>query len=277
MLLATEQKIAEIIIHCFRGAPRLSAREIAARVAKVRRVTDRAVFKELAKLVDQGVLVRLRGRYAVKVTWLLELLQLGDDLKNQSLRRESLDFQVPKPGQRLRWRFRDLRRMDAFWVQLMFVLFSVSSSKRMYVWSPHFWFHLLDLKKELQAMRAMRTGGNKHYLIIGADTYVDRLPARYWNKAVYEWSFAPGPFEGETRRYVDVIDDFVLTVLFPAHFAAELDALCARIRSDRELAAADLKAFFDRPALTTLTLEHNAPKARRLRKKFAEYFGHPRF
>jgi hypothetical protein len=274
MILGTNEKLAELIIHCFRRQPQLSQREIFSQLRTTKKVSERAVFKELAKLVEQGILVRVKGRYAVKVTWILELLELGDDLTKQSLHRKSLDIQVPEPGGRLRWKFNDLRRMDAFWVQLMFVLFSISKRKQMYVWSPHFWFHLLDLKKELQAMRAMKTGGNKHFLIIGSDSYLDKLPARYWNKHVYDWSYAVGPFEGEDRRYIDVIDDYVLTVLFTPQFVKELDALLDRVRNEHDLQKIDLNTFFNKRTMVTLTLENNPAKAKRLTKKFKEFFGH---
>jgi hypothetical protein len=274
MLLATHQKLAEQIVQCFRAAPYLSAVEIAQRVQVLQSVTQRAVFKELAKLVDQGVLVKARGKYAVKVTWILELLQLGEDLTKHALNPQSINLQIPGPGQRFRWRFRDIRRMDSFWVQLMFVLFTLSTSKHMYVWSPHFWFHLLDLNKELQAMRAMQKGGNMHFLMIGSDSFIDRLPSKYWNPKVYHWSYAAGPFASERRRYFDVIDDYILTVLFPESFVKELDALCERVRSKQELALIARSGLFTRPVEISLTLEHNTAKAGRLRGKFQEYFGH---
>ncbi len=274
MLLGTNQRLAELIIQCFRSSPQLSQRDIYGKITETRKITDRAVFKELANLVDQGVLVRFKGKYAIKVTWILELLELGDELTKQALHPRSLDLQVPVPGEKLRWRFRDLRRMDTFWVQLMFVLFSISKTKQMYVWCPHFWFHLLDLKKEFQAMRAMKAGGNRHAIILGSDTYLDKLPTRYWNKSVYEWSTAIGPFEGEDRRYLDVIDDFVLTVLFSQRFVDDLQALFQRVRGDKDLRAENFRAFFDRSNNVVLTLENNPTKARRLTKKFKDYFGH---
>ena len=274
MLLGTRQKLAEEIVQCFRSNPYLSAAQIFQRIKVKKQISERAVFKELAGLVDEGVLVRVKGRYAIKITWILELLHLGDELTKQSLHPQSLDLQIPKSGEKLRWRFRDIRRMDTFWVQLMFVLFSISATKRMYVWCPHFWFHLLDLKKELQAMRAMQKGGNKHFLIIGSDSFVDRLPTQYWNRKVYEWSYSPGPFEGQKRSYINVIDDFILTALFSSEFVQSLDSLCEKIKGKHDLAAIDLRKFFESPALVTLTLEHSPNKAKRLQRVFKEYFGH---
>lgn len=89
MLLGTKQKLAEQIVLCFRAAPFLRAADLYARLGGARTPTQRALFKELAKLVEQGVLVRVRGRYAVKVTWILELLQLGEELTQHALPTES--------------------------------------------------------------------------------------------------------------------------------------------------------------------------------------------
>ena len=59
-------------------------------------------------------------------------------------------------------------------------------------------------------MRAMNKDGNKHCIIIGSDSLIDRLPSKYWNKEVYEWSHAKSPFDAEQTKYIDVIDDYVL-------------------------------------------------------------------
>lgn len=156
----------------------------------------------------------------------------------------------------------------------MFVLFSLSATKRMYVWCPHFWFHLLDIKKELQAMRAMQKGGNTHCLMIWSDSFLDRLPSKYWNPKVYQWSYAAGPFAEERQVYLDVIDDYVLRVRFSARFAEQLDALCSQVKNRQDLPLIQRSGLFSNPTPITLTLEHSPVKAQRLRKKFTRYFGH---
>jgi len=101
----------------------------------------------------------------------------------------------------LKWSFSNLIRMDQFWVQLMFTLYEVSTSRNMYEWVPHLWFPLVDIQRDLHYLRAMKAAHNKLYLIVGGNTFLDQLSSQHWDDEIYIVSHAPSSFEHERNYY----------------------------------------------------------------------------
>ncbi len=143
----------------------------------------------------------------------------------------------------------------------------------MFVWVPHFWFDLVHYHKDLEAQEAMKIAGNRMYMILGGRSFLDRLPTRYWNKQVYEWSYAPGPFEAQRSWYFDVIDDFILNIHLDAVTTARIGELFSKVKSKADLGL--IREFEDikSKARVRMQLEHSVVKARRLRRRCCEYFG----
>jgi hypothetical protein len=268
------QRLSQIVLECFRARPELTV--AALRSELLRRGHDfsqRAVYRELGLMLEREMLVKEKQRYHLNLTWVLSLIDLAEDLYVQATTPALAARLLPPPGRKAQWTFAKLKRMDSFWVQLMFLLFARSRSRTMFCWVPHFWFHLLHYKHELQAMHAMRVAGNRIYMSIGHDTYIDRQPERYWSRRVYQWSYAPSPFRRFGTRYLYQIDGYLLTAQFDRESAGAIHGLCCEVRSARELEQRDLGALFERRCRGKLTLEHAPLKARRVEREFRRFFG----
>jgi len=274
MLLGSSPHLSEILIELFEDHPQQSVKTIAAELLRRGyRYTSRAVYKELNKLQEQGIVVKARDQFSLCLPWVIELMRFADVLYQSYLTSSAMTNLLPADGRKFIWRFRDLRRMDDFWLHLMFVLFQHSRSKRMFEWIPHYWFHLLHYEKELQAQRAMKVAQNKLYMVLGADTYLDRSPVKYWDKGVYEWSFARSPFHSDRSRYFCVIDDFILVVRLDRRTNARIDQLFSKVKSKADIEAAEVYEVFQAPARIKVSLEQNQRKAHSLKRKFSIYFG----
>jgi hypothetical protein len=89
------------------------------------------------------------------------------------------------------------------------------------------------------------------------------------------YSFAPGPFDTEQLKYVDIIERYVLTVRLDARTGGKLEKLFGSSKSVAEQTPGDrLKVLRDKSTVS-ITLEHNDRKATRIRNQFAEFFGLP--
>jgi hypothetical protein len=273
MLPASPRTVSEAIIGLFQQHTALTAAAIHGELLRGGRNTSRrAIFKELHKLLERGVIVRVQGRYSLSLTWVLSLIDFSESLFQRFIGQARTDVLLPAAEEKHRWVFSDLQRMDQFWLQLMFLLFEKSSSRVMCEWLPHFWFHLLHYGKELEAQRAMKRAGNRLYMIIGAKTFLDLQPSAYWDRRVYDWSYASGPFEGESS-YFCVIDDYVLTVKLDSKTSEQIDSLFRRVRSARDMESAAFVALFKQKVSAVLTLERNEKKACKLLRRFGEFFG----
>lgn len=273
MLAAASSNVADAILALFRRDGEMSAGEIHAALQDgYGRCSLRAVYKELTNLMAAGIVVKQKGRFSLSLPWMLSLFRCADDLFRAALRRPAASL-LPAEKETRRWRFHDLRRLDQFWLQLIFLLFEGSATRTMFVWAPHFWFHLLEYGRELQAQDAMSVAGNLMYMIVGGDTFLDRQPERYWSRSVYRWSYEPSSFHSERQTYYDVIDDYVLTVKLDARTAHRLGECFRSVKTARDAARVPELALFDHRANVTLSLAHDESRARALRSRFCRHFG----
>jgi hypothetical protein len=233
----------------------------------------RAVYKELAKLQQGGAVIKVKDTFHLSLAWVLERMCAAEDLYRRCLDTAAREMLIPREDRHFIWHFRDLRRMDDFWIQLVFLLLQSSPSKLLFEWAPHFWFHLLHYQKELQVIRALEKARGKIYLSVGSDSYLDRLAAKYWNKQVYEWSFAEGLFPKPCADYIAVIDEYALTVKPGSRACREIEQLFSSVNSNAALSSAAVDRVFQQPARASVKIERRAKKAQALRRRFLDFFG----
>jgi len=274
MLAVAPQTIAQAILAVFATTPTVRIERLHRAInAQFMGCSQRAVYKEVAKLVEQGIVIGVGGNYSLSLTWILSLNQLSERFYSQAVEPAALSHCLPLTGKRVSWKFRDLQHLDRLWLQLMFLLFELSESRRMFVWVPYFWFDLVHFQKDLEAQEAMKVAGNKMYMILGNDSFIDRLPTKYWSRQVYEWSYAKGPFENERSTNYDLIDDYILTVKLDQRTTNAIDTFFRSVRSKSDLGRIREFETIKTSAQATLTLEHSPRKAKVLRRKFLDYFG----
>ena len=274
MLAVAPETIADAIVSTFAVERELTVVQLRRHIERrYFHCSPRAVYKELKRLIARGVVVKVKKRYALSVSWILSLIQFSEQLYSTSVRNMSNESLLPHEGGRISWHFRDLLHLDRLWLQLIFLLFEKSYSRTMFVWVPHFWFDLVHYEKDLEAQEAMKVAGNRMYMMLGGRTYLDQLPTKYWSRQVYEWSYAEGPFEKDRATYFDVIDDYVLTVTLDAVTAMKIADLFRRVRGKSDLGLIREFDAIKTGARAKLQLERNAKKAARLRRKCCEFFG----
>jgi hypothetical protein len=237
-----------------------------------RAVSKQAIYKELGKLEDKGLVVKVKMRYALRLTWLSELSTFIEEAYDTYLD-APLHFLLPVPGSKYTWQFNDLRRMDLFHTQLILTLHKATKEKQMYTWVPHPWYGLSHATRELEFWRATKKEGIAVYMIIGGDTPLDVDYQKFVRRAGVECSLAPGPFDSERRRYFNVIGNFVLTSTLSTTKAKAIDDLFRSTARRESPPAETVDRLLRRPVRITLMLEHNPAKARSLLKRFSVYFG----
>jgi hypothetical protein len=274
MLLGSKEKLADAIMRLFERRSEWTALELQEAIAAYNHsYTLRAVYKELHKLQQYGVVVKVKDTFSLSATWILELLDYAERIYSRHLGGVAMKHVLPDVGQKFRWRFSNLSRMDAFWLQVMFSLFENSSKKVAFSWSPRFWFPLVNYAKEQQAMRAMRIAGNKLYMIIGGESYLDRIGSQYWTRDVYEWSFTESPFESEHYKYICVIDDFLFTVKYDKATMDRIDLLFDKVDSREDINPAEVYSVFSSPCKVMIQIEQSRRKVQPIKRKFGDYFG----
>ncbi len=273
MLLQLRDSLEELIVELLGRQPNLPAQEIRRRLqAPQRQYTIRAVYKELAKLEKEGVVVKVKDRYSLRMVWVISLSSFVDTVHNTYLTPSFISSLILAGQEKQTWRFTNLTKMDMVWTQLMLGLHRAYPGKAMCIWCPHQWFDLAHGRKQQQFMRANELAAHKRFHIIGADTYLDRLCVPHLPKSE-RFSFAKSRFDKEQSTYYTVIGEHVISVKLDKRTADEMDKLFNRVASARQAGACGVTEFFSKPVKVRLTLERSKTKASRIKRKFADFFG----
>ena len=241
--------------------------------ARGRPYSQPAVYKELRKLVSQGVLLKTSRRFYIHFNWAVQLLSLSRTIARRYLDTPGI-YPSLLPGQkRVRWQFNDLLRLNDLWSCVVLNLLKGSKRRVHLSWNPHTWFHFVQTTQEAQFFESLRFYGVRMYKMVGGRSFLDRMTLRYWDPNIVTHSFAPGPYEQDRTTYFSVIDEHITTVKLNASMAREIDALYERTTSSKTLDIQAIFSLFQGKVDATLTLEHNPTKARRIERAFSEFFG----
>jgi len=159
------------------------------------------LYKEIAKLREQNVLICVRKKYALNLTWGFDLLNFAQEIEKTYLRSNVLEDFCPVKGERRSWRFSQLSPMKDLWSHLVVLLIRQSKSKTLLSWNPHPWFYLSKAEHEIQLMELLRKTKSKMFKIVGGDTFLDRWTSKFWTSPYVKYSFAEGPFESKQGIY----------------------------------------------------------------------------
>lgn len=161
MLLGTSESLEELLV-------RILAERRLATVAYLREEVSRtfrplgvpAIYKELRKLEDHGVIYRRGKEVGLSLAWILNLTSLTDRMCNFHVESPELSDVLPADGERKTFRFSSLERLDDFWIHAIILMAQHSKSKKLFQWFPHPWFNLIHSEKSFPFQQALKAGRN---------------------------------------------------------------------------------------------------------------------
>ena len=273
MLFQTKETLSEHIVRILGNQHAVSAQSIHALLKKTRNCSIQAVYKELRKLQEGGVVVKTKKHYSLRIPWAIEFVSFANKIKRHYLEFSQLIAILPEYNKKEIWHFSNLLRLNDFWSQLLLLLIQQSKEKILYGWNPHLWFHLVQTKQEKQYIDSLHKTESKLYLVIGGDTYLDRWAEKFLDKRVLQYAFSKQLFSKKQPCYLNVIDDYVLTVKIDSETMQSIEKIYNSVHSREELDIANILEVFNGKARVSIWLENNPPKARLIRGKFSRFFG----
>ena len=273
MLLGNDHTLAQRIMRCFEKHTQLTVkdlhRELCGRFAPC---SERAVYKELSKLLDQGVVVKVNQHYSPSLAWILNLMNFSNTLFSRVVGEQSFINNVFSEGGRHRWQFTELLKLDNFLVQLLAGMSQRSNSKILFSWQPYYWYPLISPPREDLFQKALGVLGTQIYIILGRDVYLNRWGQKHGNKQM-TWSHAESPFHKDFSRSFVVSDEAILTVKLDNHTDQEIERLFLQVQKQSDLQLHHLNRVFLSKCKATVTFETTQKKVVRLRKQLCRYFG----
>ena len=234
-------------------------------------LTKQALYQELRKLTDDGVVIKVGKLYSLRFAWVLKLQELAERMYVSSLgSAETLWLPTEK---RKSWKLPDIRHSLQLWSHLSMILFRTDPSKTLYEYVPHAWYHLINSQVEEQFQAILQKEKIKFYLIVGDDTFLDRSYEKYFKIAGTEISFSESSFSSIKDEYVSVIGECIIRVRFPLKLARELNKLFKTVKVWGSDEIATINRVLATPAHIKLEITRNPKNAKKLTKQFREFFG----
>lgn len=274
MILQGQQNLEERIVTFLAKKANSTVEDIHRKIAKESRsYSFPAIYKELGKLEFQGVVVKEKKRYSLRLPWVLDFLSLADSANHSYLQSPTLASVFPKEGEKKIWHFSDLLRLNNFWAQTILVLLNRSSSKILYTWMPHSWFNLAYQEQETQYLKSLKHAESRQYLICGGNTPLDHWTEQFWKQSHTEYSFSKGVFENDKDVYWNIVDEYVFKVTLDPEMTRRIDGLYRKVKTLDQIDLSKMFGLFSQRVKAVMTLEHNPKRAELLKNRFKRFFG----
>lgn len=274
MLFEGKEKLDERIVRLLGELPKANAVNLQASLkAQGAMVTIQAIYKELKILRHSGIIVKTGTYYRLSFSWILHLTDFANKLRVTYLRDAKNTSLLPTAGGKNVWRFQSLLQLNEFWSHILLLLVEHSPQKKLLGWNPHPWFHLVQTKQEERYITSLKLAHGTLHLILGGNTFLDRWVERFFDKNVVHHSFGKSVFQKLRSMYINVIDEYVLTVKLDDNTATAIDEFYGEVKRQEDLNSAVIINIFHSRARAVLRLEHNPSKAEKIRRKFEAFFG----
>lgn len=238
-----------------------------------KRCTLQAIYKELAGLREEGVVLKVKGAYGLSISWAVRILEFSDNVARSCLDGGEGLIELPLEGKNLSWKFPGIYPADQVWMQLVLRLLREHTPRRMFQWLSHPWHRLLYGERSTEFEDALRFFGAKDYVIVMGDSYLDYSVYRTWPKDVFVVSSAPSPFHAQGSKFMTVVGEYIIYTEYQASLMRSIDEYYQRIRSARDVKSGEVLSLFRQRTWVKVTLERKAKKASRLASTFERYFG----
>lgn len=232
-----------------------------------------AIYKELRKLQENLVVVKINDKYSLSFSWILNSLKYMDDIYDNFIEQTNVRNLLPYNSSKQTWQLSDLRRLDDLWIQILLSLFHETNEKIAYCSVPHPWFELVHHSQDVNFQKALRINGQNQYIIIGGNTYLDNYFSSRWPKDVYKHTTSDSIFDPNRRRYINVIGDFIFTFVLDKYTTKAIDNFFENVKSKKDISLTKIVDLFDGAAKIKATLEKEPLKAKKFVRKFRRYSG----
>lgn len=277
MLSGDKEQLEDFLVHILSQTAAATAEQLIGKLKEQRLAYSvQAVYKELRKLQAQGVVIKARGLYSLRLSWIFNLTDLADRAYATYIDAPFPDELLPPSKKKAIWKFSNLLRADNFYLQILTKLLLDPSVRSANTVIDHPWFLFLQGKDESKFQRILEQQRKHQYVLIENNTPLDRLQVKFWDsagehKAVIH-TFSNDLDLSRTASITTFIGEYVVQERLPAATKKAFDELYRRTRSLRDLNYEEIIRLCTMPSQASVILEKNAVKAQKWWKKISEYF-----
>ena len=280
MIQSGTENLQDKVIFVLAQKGRLSTLDIRRELTKQNTpATLQGIYRVLRVLNNTGVILKEKQVYSLRISWILGLTSFVSQMQNHYLQSDYLDQLLPRQKeQKIVWYFNDLSKTHDFWSQIMLAM-AHQSKKHVYLNSAtYLWRELIHKKQEKQFKMALYEKIRGSYTIVSNKTYLDKLSHpccsnEHEKQHIYFAANSSEAIEKDATTYIDIIDDYVLTTVFPKNITNALEALYSRISPAIHLTKQDIETLLALRGKVKMIIKRAPDIAERYHKRFERIFG----
>lgn len=273
MFLAENRNLDEHIVRLLTRKPRQSAKALHQQIVRSGRMCSiQGVYHELRKLQRLGSIVKVGEQFSLSFLWIEDLADVAYSVQKNYVQNLTALLELPESGERKRWRFHDLLRMDAMYVQLTLALRRQVRGSPAYEWCPTAWFTLIQEEIEKQFKSAMHASNKELYVILGGTSKIEWDWVKTRLSPLIHYSRADTSFRSEGHLYITTIGPYILRAEIPRELARMLRATLEESGSLAEGSMRLRRLLLSRRWPCSVTVEHLEKKAAQLQRRYGRFF-----
>ena len=275
MLAGDKERLEDHLVHLLSRSASATAEHLMESL-KERKLSYsiQAVYKELRKLQAEGIVIKARGLYSLRLSWIFNITDLADMAYATCIDAPFTEEMLPLSKKKVQWKFNNLIRADNFYLQVLTRLLVDPNVRFGFTVIDHPWFLFMQGKDEAKYTKIVEHQRKRHYILVEHDTPLGRAQLKFYDDGEESMSYAFSPGLGLSRHAscTAFIGEFILCEKLQRATKLVVDALYEKTHSSRNLDHGEILSLFTRTCSPTVVLERNEAKVRRWVRKFSEYF-----
>ncbi len=261
MIFTTQETLEDRIIRLVLEE-KASIKALHQRLAGEEKLSLRAVYKAVDKLIGAGVLIKAGQRVVLSAEWAGRVVE---GLQTSPL-------SVLGEGERAVYTFASMEHLDAFWKTVVLPLEAAAEEKEIFFYNPHdFWAYLPERRESEDAYyRHFAATGRHGFLVVGGESLADREFKRTYQNENFQID-TRNVSSLARRDHLTILGPLVITVRLPKKLAAHIDDLYASGKAMSALLPSVLEAC-RAPGTLRFVLENHPAKAKRIKQLLAKNF-----
>lgn len=238
--------------------------------------TMQALYRTLRKLEEDGVIMREKQGFSLSMRWIHSMGHFVEQMEETYFHPSYLKLFLPfEAGEKRTWIFKNILKVNDFWSHVILTLVSISQKRIFLDYSPHLWCELLQVRQYKHFAQCFFSELDSHYSVCinhsFLDKYATQLSEEY--KKTERYFLPKNESKNEHNQYINVIDDFIITIQLPNDLVEEIDSFYGKIHHEKDMHFESLIDLFTKTSRIKMIIRKDPNKARVYYKKFEQMFG----
>ncbi len=242
-------------------------------------VSKQGVYLALRELAREEVVVVYKKQASLNHPWLLKLADFSARAHQWYFQPNTSvgHFKDLKPNQRIRYTFKTLSLLDAFWGHVLYTLIENNPTREpVFMYNPHWWFAYSRNPSEIAIIDFCKQRGMPLLLTAGHNTPIDRSSAKFMDGTHAQYSVRTKPLFQKDHYYFNVFGEFIIDVWVDKKLHDAIERLYhSETRATKEWIDR-LEALNTLKGKSILIVSHNPKRAELLKKKLLRNFYLPK-